>query len=141
MAGIGGEVRSGPKKGTDDGDETRASQLARLGEDGEEVDAHRSTTAIRQWLSGTAAMRERRRARVSAMAFLSETEGERVRARGKGKRERSEGEVSSYPSGARTREGGSGSSGERPGAPWLRSEEQTKVTTALILLLGPWIFR
>ena len=74
MAGIEDEGRSVRLQYSVDARRLESSQQVRFDGDVEDVDAHRSTTAIRQWLSGTTAMWERRRARVSAMAFLSETE-------------------------------------------------------------------
>ena len=59
VAGIGGEVRSVQKRETDDGDETRASQLARLGEVVEDVQAELLVAAIRQWRAGAPAIARR----------------------------------------------------------------------------------
>ena len=61
VAGIDDDGRSVWRRKSDDGDGTGASQLARLGEVVEDVQAELLVAAIRQWWLGTLAMVRRRR--------------------------------------------------------------------------------
>ena len=63
-----------------------SSQQARLGEDGEEVEAQLLVAAIRQWRAGTPAMADRRRARSRwclGFGFSGSTAREREGIRGR----------------------------------------------------------
>ena len=87
MAGIDEEARTVRIRYFDEGDETAAPQLARLGEDGEEVEAQLLVAAIWQWLLGAPAMADRRRARIRwrlGFRFSGEAEREREGIRGRG---------------------------------------------------------
>ena len=83
------DVRSVQKREIDDGDETRASQLARLGEVVEDVQAELLVAAIWKWRAGTPAIW--RRSSSTARPWLGfARERERDRGRGKGVRARGE---------------------------------------------------
>ena len=80
MAGIDEEARTVRLRYFDEGDETAAPQLARLGEDGEEVEAQLLVAAIWQWLLGAPAMARRSSstdAVVLGLGFAVDTERER----------------------------------------------------------------